>query len=144
MGTVAAGGDVTAVGFTGHRWHSIAGMWLTQYRGYDAGQGRWLSEDPLQAADGPNYYSYVGNKPLTRFDPDGRLAIAILPPLIVTVGLIMIIVDAIQWRNSNDDDPCERPEDRCWEECGHLLPSPSRDRQASEFTECYRKCMGRL
>jgi RHS repeat-associated protein len=35
-------------------------------------------------------------------------------------------------------------EDECWKKCKHLMPSPSRDRQASEFRKCWRECMGRL
>jgi YD repeat-containing protein len=32
----------------------------------------------------------------------------------------------------------------CYAECAHLLPSPSGDRQSSEFRRCYGLCTGRL
>jgi RHS repeat-associated protein len=34
--------------------------------------------------------------------------------------------------------------DPCYEQCKHLLPSPSGDLQASEYRACYRKCKGSL
>lgn len=33
---------------------------------------------------------------------------------------------------------------QCADQCLHLLPSPSGDRQSSEFRQCVGKCMGRL
>jgi RHS repeat-associated protein len=62
-------------GYTGHHEHRKSGLWLTWYRAYDPETGRWLSRDPLENAEflqGPNLYSYVGNSPTTRIDPDGR------------------------------------------------------------------------
>jgi RHS repeat-associated protein len=35
-------------------------------------------------------------------------------------------------------------EDECYSKCAHLLPSPSGDRQSSEFSKCYRECKGTL
>jgi RHS repeat-associated protein len=72
--TVTAGSDVTTVGFTGHRTHTGAGLALALYRGYDAGVGRWVSEDPIGVSDGPNVYSYVGNSPTLSTDALGLAA----------------------------------------------------------------------
>ncbi|MCL4814674.1 MAG: hypothetical protein KJ061_19480 [Vicinamibacteraceae bacterium] len=69
--TVTAGTDVTTVGFTGHRTHTSAGLALALYRGYDAGLGRWVSEDPIGVSDGPNLFSYVRSGPISQVDPLG-------------------------------------------------------------------------
>jgi RHS repeat-associated protein len=44
--SLTTGTDVTKVGYTGHQWQATGGVWLTQFRGYDAELGRWASEDP--------------------------------------------------------------------------------------------------
>lgn len=44
--SVTAGSDFTKIGYTGHEWRTTGGLWLTQFRGYDAELGRWISEDP--------------------------------------------------------------------------------------------------
>ena len=44
-------------------------------RYYDPSLGRWLTQDPLGYADGPNLYAYVSNNPLTHQDLYG-LAVA--------------------------------------------------------------------
>ena len=79
--TLATGTDVTTVGYTGHRWQGTAGIWLTLYRGYDADLGRWLSEDPVGFADGPNVFGYAGNEPIASFDPLGLTAYRCRRPL---------------------------------------------------------------
>ncbi len=40
-------------------------------------------------------------------------------------------------KNGGDDEI-----DECYEQCKHLLPSPSGDLQSSEFRKCYRQCVG--
>jgi RHS repeat-associated protein len=66
--TVTAGTDVTSVGFTGHRTHAASGLALALYRGYDAGLGRWVSEDPIGFRGGSNFYRYVDNAPAEHLD----------------------------------------------------------------------------
>ena len=46
--TLSNGNDATLSGYTGHQLQPIAGLWLTQFRGYDAELGRWVSEDPYK------------------------------------------------------------------------------------------------
>ena len=45
-------------------------IWVRE-RCLAAGQGRWLSQDPIGSAGGPNLYGYVGNRP-TRVCRSGR------------------------------------------------------------------------
>lgn len=47
-----------------------SGLKLLGHRWYDSASGRFLTRDPAQ--DGRNWYSYCGNNPLTRVDPQGR------------------------------------------------------------------------
>ncbi|WP_239021888.1 RHS repeat-associated core domain-containing protein [Nocardioides jishulii] len=69
-GTGAVGlGD--AFGYTGHAWDGDAGMHFARARWYDAGVGRFASEDPVDAM---NLYPYVGNQPMDWVDPTGRMA----------------------------------------------------------------------
>jgi RHS repeat-associated protein len=70
--TLTAGSDITDVGFTAHRWHSATAAWLARYRMLDPRLGRWASEEPLGLAEGPNFYTYVANRPPTAIDADGR------------------------------------------------------------------------
>jgi RHS repeat-associated protein len=53
---LATGTDVTSVGYTQHVTHNIAGVFSAPFRAYDPAIGRWISEDPLGAVDGPNLY----------------------------------------------------------------------------------------
>jgi RHS repeat-associated protein len=70
-------GDVEAdFGFAGMFWSPETSLSLTHFRAYDAQLGRWLSRDPLKAAElrqGPNLYAYVGNNPVSQFDPLGLI-----------------------------------------------------------------------
>jgi RHS repeat-associated protein len=70
-------GDVDAdFGFAGMFWSPEANLSLTHFRAYDPQLGRWLSRDPLKAAElrqGPNLYAYVGNNPVSRVDPLGLI-----------------------------------------------------------------------
>jgi len=40
---------------------------------YNASTGRWLSRDPLDVKGGINLFAFVGNRPLSSIDTDGRL-----------------------------------------------------------------------
>jgi len=47
------------------------GLILCTNRHYDPQQGRFLTRDPLGYGGGINLYSYTGNNPVNRMDPDG-------------------------------------------------------------------------
>jgi uncharacterized protein RhaS with RHS repeats len=40
-------------------------------RWYDPQTGRFISEDPIEFQGGTNWYAYVGNNPLSNWDPSG-------------------------------------------------------------------------
>jgi RHS repeat-associated protein len=72
--TLVSGTVQADFGFAGMFWCSEANLALTHFRAYDPETGRWLSRDPLRAAEirqGPNLYAYVGNEPINRRDPSG-------------------------------------------------------------------------
>jgi RHS repeat-associated protein len=54
--------------------HATSGLYLTKYRAFDSNAERWLSRDPLPAAEmaqGPNLYEYVQNEPVNAYDSLG-------------------------------------------------------------------------
>ena len=59
-------------GYTGRPLDEETGLQNNLNRWYDAGVGRWLSEDPIgfEGGDG-NLYRYVGNRPTRFVDPNG-------------------------------------------------------------------------
>ena len=77
------GVDATEHHFTGKERDAESGNDYFGARYYASAMGRWLSPDwsakimpvPYAKLDNPqslNLYAYVGNNPLTRFDPDGH------------------------------------------------------------------------
>jgi RHS repeat-associated protein len=77
MGYVA--GDGIRQQFTSKERDTETGLDYFLARYYSSMQGRFTSVDPISFADARKYepqainlYSYCGNNPLTRVDPDGR------------------------------------------------------------------------
>src|SRR5262249_40533304 len=62
------GSVVNPFQFTGHLLDRSTGLYDTPLRQYDPTLGRWLSQDPLPAA---NRYPYVANDPVNLTDPSG-------------------------------------------------------------------------
>jgi RHS repeat-associated protein len=59
-------------GYTGREWDSETGQYYYRARYYDAGVGRFISQDPIGFAAGDaNLYRYVGNSPTNFTDPSG-------------------------------------------------------------------------
>ncbi len=61
-------------GYAGMQYHAASGMYLTLFRAYDPGTGRWVSRDPIGERGGFNLYGYVGENPVSSVDPLGRSA----------------------------------------------------------------------
>jgi RHS repeat-associated protein len=74
-GTTTSGASTTsAYGFTG-READGTGLYYYRARYYDTRQQRFVSQDPIGFAGGPNLYAYVGNVPTHFIDPRGLQAI---------------------------------------------------------------------
>jgi RHS repeat-associated protein len=52
--------------YAGMFYNADSGLYLTQYRAYDAVAGRWLSRDPIGEISDPvsNLYRYVRGNPV--------------------------------------------------------------------------------
>ena len=85
--TRVTGSEDSRFGFTGHMVHAPSGLALALYRAYDPALARWLSEDPAGMPDGPNRSSYVLNRPISAYDPDGRFIwVIVIPPIVEALG----------------------------------------------------------
>jgi RHS repeat-associated protein len=67
---ISGSGDAD-FGFTGHYLHGPSGLYLTKYRAYEPGLGRWISRDPIEEDGGINLYGYLVNDPVNLVDPLG-------------------------------------------------------------------------
>jgi RHS repeat-associated protein len=68
--TVSTASTPARYGFTGRERES-GDLYYLRARYYDAGLGRFLSEDPLGLAAGINAYAYAFNDPVNAVDPTG-------------------------------------------------------------------------
>lgn len=57
--------------YTGREWDADASMYDYRARAYDPASGRFLSPDPVPAA---NLYPYASGNPIELFDPTGRMS----------------------------------------------------------------------
>lgn len=58
--------------YAGKRIDPESGLFYFGKRYYDPKTLCWITPDPLEDIDGPNYYAYVKNNPLYYTDPNGR------------------------------------------------------------------------
>jgi RHS repeat-associated protein len=58
--------------YASREFDSETTLYFMRARYFDPATGRFLSEDPVRFdGDGPNFYAYVGNSPIGKFDPTG-------------------------------------------------------------------------
>jgi RHS repeat-associated protein len=65
------GSALTRYGYTGREREAATMLMYYRARFYNSQTGRFISEDPIGFAGGPNLYSYVRNNPIAYFDPLG-------------------------------------------------------------------------
>ena len=65
------GNLVTRYQFTGREYDNFSGQYFYRARFYDAGLGRFTSEDPIGFGGGINQFAYVRNSPTGKVDPSG-------------------------------------------------------------------------
>jgi RHS repeat-associated protein len=75
-GNLEAGVNEPGLAFTGREWDPETSFYYYRARYYDPKVGRFISEDPIRFAAGPNFYSYVSNRPTVLTDPFGLLDLA--------------------------------------------------------------------
>ena len=134
LGTAGQISNTTAVSFNlrypGQQFDSETGLFYNHHRTYDPYLTIGYTEaDPLGLDAGWNRFGYVLGNPISNIDPQG------LSP---SSGGASIA----PWVNQ-ESEICGSP-DACYAKCAHLLPSPTRDLQTSEYRACYRRCMGTL
>ena len=72
---VTSGRVVNNFRYTGREWDPETSLYYYRARYYDAGAGRFLSEDPIGFNGGVNFYAAVSNNPLYATDPFGTCLI---------------------------------------------------------------------
>lgn len=73
-GLIGATGDWAEANlyrFSTKRMDPLTGMYDFGFRWYDPSLQRWINEDPLGEEGGLNLYGFVGNNPISDFDPFG-------------------------------------------------------------------------
>ncbi|WP_260847654.1 RHS repeat-associated core domain-containing protein, partial [Shewanella algae] len=76
------GGDKAGIGYTGHLQDEDLNLTYMQARYYDPLIGRFYSNDPVDFRDvhSFNRYAYANNNPYKYVDPDGKIALILVPP----------------------------------------------------------------
>jgi RHS repeat-associated protein len=69
--TASSGSLTNSFRYTARELDSETGLYFYRARYFDPQAGRFLSEDLMRFAIGPNSYAYVGNDPTGQIDPSG-------------------------------------------------------------------------
>lgn len=144
----------------GQQYDEESGLHYNRHRYYDPGQGRYITQDPIGLSGGWNIYSYPID-PIKYVDPLGLSATAAVMAALGTdlaipeptdlalpkwagwgIAIIgAVAIDGLIYLACSNSKKSTKD---CYEECKHLLPSPSGDLQSSEYRKCYRECTGSL
>lgn len=88
----ASGGKLQPFGYTGYQEEAVGGLYFAQARRYDAGAGRFVSEDRVAGfmalPHTMNRYSYCWNQPMEHVDLNGRF-----PWLAIFLVVTAVVVD---------------------------------------------------
>ena len=88
----------------GREWDAEAGLYYVRARYYDPVVGRFVSEDPIGTAGGPNQYAFAAGDPVNFSDPSGLFPGA-CPLALQSMGYASIVVG---------HDGSGRPIYSCW------------------------------
>ncbi len=94
--TISSSGSLASANvyrFSSKERHRNSGMYYYGYRWYDPNLQRWLNRDPLGERGGLDLYTFVGNDPLNRYDPDGE----IWPGPVIGAILCLAALAAVIW-----------------------------------------------
>jgi RHS repeat-associated protein len=94
--------------FTG-RENDGTGLYYYRARYYLPSFGRFIGEDPLGQASGPNMYSYVGNSPTAGTDPTGLFRCKWHQQLTTAAAIAAGLGDWVQFLSDHVCDPDHRP-----------------------------------
>jgi RHS repeat-associated protein len=90
---IIAGNDIKEVKLKDYRYSGkerddTTGLYYYGARYYVPWLGRWLNPDPSGASDGLNLYMFVGDNPVSKLDPDGKMGFwASVAGSVATLGI---------------------------------------------------------
>jgi len=98
--TASTGTVTNPFRYTGREFDSETGIYQYRARYFDPNTGRFTSEDPVRFnGRGPNFYAYVKNSPVGKFDPTG----------LATCDYYIQGPDGNGWLYCSPDDPRDSP-----------------------------------
>ena len=102
---IGSGGSVgNPYRWKGREWDAEAGLYYVRARYYDPVVGRFVSEDPIGTAGGPNPYAFAAGDPVNFSDPSGLFP-GECPVALLSIGYASIVVGR---------DGSGRPIYSCW------------------------------
>lgn len=130
--------------FPGQYADAETGLNYNYLRDYEPELGRYVESDPIGLAGDTATYAYARNNAFLYVDKKGAAvtcgatSCTIICHSVIecTADYLVVTYEYLKRLSCQDRD--------CYEECKHLLPSPSGDLQSSEYRKCYRECKGSL